>query len=286
MQAVKLGGGIHSLMHDAVAPYCAVALLLTCSLCGDLKAQQASQVSLPDAPDATSTLASRAQLNPAADQSSPNKAANPPQTTTSSSQGDEQDHQPKRILGIIPNFRAVSTTQILPPQSAKEKFITASEDSFDYSAFFIPTVLAGYSMATDETPEFHQGAAGYARYFWHTFADQSIENYFVEFILPAPAHEDIRYYTLGKGGFFKRTGYALSRAVITRSDAGTETFNFGEVVGAGAAAGVSNLYYPTAERTFSNTAQKWGINVGVDAATFVFKEFWPDINRAVFHNRN
>jgi hypothetical protein len=36
--------------------------------------------------------------------------------------------------------------------------------------------------------------------------------------VPTLTHEDIRYYTLGKGGFCKRTGYALSRAVVTRSD--------------------------------------------------------------------
>lgn len=274
------------MIHKAVAVCWGFAFLFGCSLGGVAMAQTVSLASLPDAPDAVPTAGSSAQLKPAAGQSSPNASIDHQQNATSSSPVDEQGHQPKRILGIIPNFRAVSVNQVLPPQSAKEKFITASEDSFDYSAFFIPTVLAGYSMMTDSTPEFHQGAAGYGRYFWHTFADQSIENYFVEFIVPAPAHEDIRYYTLGKGGFFKRTGYALSRAVITRSDAGTETFNFGEVIGAGAAAGVSNLYYPTAERTFNNTAQKWGINIGIDAGTFVFKEFWPDIDRTVFHNRN
>jgi hypothetical protein len=222
----------------------------------------------------------------AGDYSTSNDPAGIQQNTTSSSPSDEQTHQIKRILGIIPNFRAVSANQVLPPQSAKEKFITATEDSFDYSALVVPAALAGYSMATNETPEFHQGAAGYARYLWHSFADQSIENYAVEFIVPALTHEDIRYYTLGKGGFFKRTGYALSRAVITRSDAGAATFNFGEVFGAGAAAGISNLYYPAPERTFGNTAQKWGINVGIDAATFVFKEFWPDINHAVFHAKD
>jgi hypothetical protein len=76
--------------------------------------------------------------------------------------------------------------------------------------------------------------------------------------VPALTHEDIRYYTLGKGGFFKRTCYALSRVVITRSDAGTAAFNNGEVIGAGAAAGISNLYYPASERTFGNTAQQMG----------------------------
>src|SRR5207253_3979763 len=39
--------------------------------------------------------------------------------------------QTERILGIFPNFRAVSTQTHLPPQSVKEKFVTASQDSFD-----------------------------------------------------------------------------------------------------------------------------------------------------------
>src|ERR1035441_8191938 len=57
--------------------------------------------------------------------------------------------QTKRILGIIPNFRAVSTDQKLPPQTVKEKFVDATEDSFDYSSVFIPLVLAGYSMESN-----------------------------------------------------------------------------------------------------------------------------------------
>jgi hypothetical protein len=27
---------------------------------------------------------------------------------------------------------------------------------------------------------------------------------------------------------------------------------------------------------------QWGLNVGIDAGTFWFKEFWPDINRKFF----
>src|SRR5580698_2055060 len=73
--------------------------------------------------------------------------------------------QTKRILGIIPNFRAVSTDEKLPPQTVKEKFMDATSDSFDYSSIVIPGVIAAYSMAANNYPEFHQGAAGYARYF-------------------------------------------------------------------------------------------------------------------------
>jgi hypothetical protein len=199
--------------------------------------------------------------------------------------GDQTGQQTKRILGIIPNFRAVSADTKLPPQSVKEKFMDATHDSFDYSSFFIPAVLAGYDMARDATPEFHQGGAGYARYFWHAAVDQTSENYMVEFIVPVVTHEDTRYYTLGHGTFMHRAGYALSRAVITRSDSGREVFNVSEVVGAGASAGLSSLYYPSRERSFSNTASEWGLDVGIDAVSFAFREFWPDINHGVFHGR-
>ena len=194
--------------------------------------------------------------------------------------------QTKRILAVIPNFRAVNSGQKLPAQTVKEKFITTTEDSFDYSSIFIPAVLAGYSMAEGATPEFHQGAAGYARYFWHAAADQTIENYMVEFVVPVITREDTRYYTMGSGAFLKRTGYALSRAVITRSDSGDRVFNFSEVIGAGASAGLSSLYYPSRERSFANTGTEWGLDIGIDAAAFIAKEFWPDINRAIFHAGN
>ncbi len=191
--------------------------------------------------------------------------------------------QTKRIMGIIPNFRAVSTDEILPAQTVKEKFVTTTQDSFDYSSIVIPSLLAGYSMATNATPEFHQGMAGYGRYFWHSAVDQTSENYFVQFVFPVLTREDSRYYTLGRGGLLKRTGYSLSRAVVTRSDSAKSVFNISEVVGAGASAGLSSLYYPTRERSFTNTATGWGLDVGVDAITFVLKEFWPDVNDRLFH---
>lgn len=194
--------------------------------------------------------------------------------------------QTKRILGIVPNFRAVSTDEILPPQTVKEKFITTTQDSFDYSSLVIPSMLAGYSMATNATPEFGQGAVGYGRYLWHSAVDQTSENYLVEFVFPVLTHEDSRYYTKGRGGLVKRTGYALSRAVITRSDSAKNVFNVSEVFGAGASAGLSSLYYPTRERSFSNTGTAWGLDVGIDAITFVLKEFWPDINHGLFHADN
>jgi hypothetical protein len=193
--------------------------------------------------------------------------------------------QTKRILYIIPNFRAVSVDEKLPPQTIKDKFVTGTLDSFDYSAFIFVAIQAGIAQAHNATPEFHQGAAGYARYYWHTYADYVDENLWVEFLLPTALHQDSRYYTLGRGGFAKRLGYSLSRAAITRKDSGHETFNASEIFGAGAAAGISSLYYPSQERTFTKTYQLWLTNIAIDAGSNLFKEFWPDINNRVFHQK-
>jgi hypothetical protein len=247
------------------------------------KAQQASSKGAP--PSASPALPDAPSASAAARQQASGEAS--PQSSSDAKEG----QQTKRILGIIPNFRAVSANVHLPPQTAKQKFTSFAQDTFDYSSFIFDGMLAGISQLQNSTPEFRQEFAGYGRYYWHTFVDQTDENLWVEFIVPVALHQDPRYYTLGKGtetrhnGFWKRTGYALSRAVVTRTDAGGKAFNFSEVVGAGAASGISNLYYPSSERTFSKTGQRWGLNVGIDAGTFVFKEFWPDINRAVFHNK-
>jgi hypothetical protein len=219
---------------------------------------------LPDAPEGT--------------QSTP--AANSP-----SGQIAPEEQQTKRILWIMPNFRAVSTGTKLPKQSVKEKFKTAALDSFDYSSFVFAGIQAGISQATDAYPEFHQGAAGYGRYYWHTFADQTDENLWVEGILPSVLHQDSRYYTLGHGGFVKRSFYAVTRIVITRTDSGGETFNASEVFGAGAAASISSAYYPLTYQTWTKIGQRWLTNVLLDGGTFGAKEFWPDVNRAIFHQR-
>ncbi|HKM48095.1 MAG TPA: hypothetical protein VJX69_10925, partial [Terriglobales bacterium] len=164
-------------------------------------------------------------------------------------------------------------------------FWLATQDTFDYSDFIFVGGLAGIAMAGKSQPSFGQGGAGYGRYYWHIFLDGGIENYMTEAIVPAATKEDPRYYTLGKGGFLKRTGYAASRLFITRTNAGKNTFNLSEIVGAGAAAGIGNLYYPAEYNPWVKTYQRWGTQVGLDGVFNVLKEFWPDIDHAVFHSK-
>ncbi len=203
----------------------------------------------------------------------------------SESQSTNDGQQTKRILGIIPNFRSVSVDATLPPLSPGEKFKLMFQDSFDYSSFIYVGILAGIAQAQKSYPEFHQGSSGYGRYYWHSFADNLGGNLMTEAVMPTLTREDPRYYTLGRGGFMRRTAYSVSRLLITRTDAGGNSLNISEIVGNGAAAGIANFYYPSQDRTWTKTGQRWITQIALDGASNLMKEYWPYFNSKLFHSK-
>jgi hypothetical protein len=235
----------------------------------------ASTSALPDAP----LPQTQTQAPPGASTAAKTEATPTPPS-------DEGKKQTKRILFVVPNFRSVSADQKLPPQTAKEKFKTAALESFDYSAIIFAAGQAGVAQALDSYPEFHQGAAGYGRYFWHTFADETDENLWVQGILPVALHQDSRYYTLGHGGLVKREAYAFTRVLVTRNDNTSRAPNYSEILGAGVASSISAAYYPSVYQTWTKIGQRWLTNVIIDGAVFSMNEFWPDVNNAVFHQKD
>ena len=192
--------------------------------------------------------------------------------------------QTKRIFWILPNNRAVSADTQLPPLSAGGKLWLAAKDSFDYSSFLNVSILAAIGLAHNSTPQFHQGLKGYGTYFWHSWLDLADGNFMTEGVFPALTKQDPRFYTLGHGSFLRRASYAASRILVTRTDSGKTTFNFSEVAGNGAAAGIATTYYPASNRNFATVGKNWATQIGLDMLSYIFKEFWPDINHKLFHN--
>jgi hypothetical protein len=195
--------------------------------------------------------------------------------------GNSAHKQTPRMFWVVPNFAAVSANTQLPPLTAKGKFALATRDSLDYSGFTWTAILAGQEMATRSVPEFGTGVKGYARYYWHTFADGVSGTYFSEAIFPVLTHEDPRYYTLGHGGFFRRFGYAVSRTVVTKTDSEGLSFNWSEVGGNAFEASLSNAYYPPQQRGGRQTAIDWGEQMESAVLNNIAKEFWPDIRHGI-----
>jgi hypothetical protein len=245
---------------------CSSPVLRRVLLCGNLLfagliavAQEPSV--LPDAPSVTQTQ------------------ANPPTLTRH-----DAPHEPSKnhILWIIPNYRSDENPGEIKALTPAEKMKVSLDDSFDPSAFLVTGIFAGLSMAQKQYSSFGTGAQGFGKYYGGAFADQAIGNIMTEGLFPVVLHQDLRYFVKGTGGFWRRTGYAMSREFVTRGDDGRNQFNTSELAGNAVAAGISNLYYPAADRSFGNTANKWGQQIALDTFFNVTKEFWPDIRNKLF----
>jgi hypothetical protein len=191
--------------------------------------------------------------------------------------------QPKRILGLMPNYRAVSAGEVPAPPTAKEAFMIATHNSFDYSAFVFTGLTSLIAEGDSAHPQLGKGVPGFWAYSWRGFVDKTDGNYWVIFALPTLFHEDERYYAMGKGSFWKRGWYAASRVAVTPDYHGHNTINASELLGRGIAQGISTTYYPQQDRTAGDLASKYAYALLRDAATNAFREFWPDISVHVLH---
>ena len=99
-----------------------------------------------------------------------------------------------------------------------------------------------------------------------------------EAIYPAVLHQDPRYFRRGTGGGWSRLGSAAGQIFWTHTDSDHARVNFSEIVGNSTAVAISTAYYPD-NRTAGNAVSKLVVQLGVDVAANLLKEFWPDINR-------
>jgi len=185
-----------------------------------------------------------------------------------------------RLFFVLPNFQTVDASQQLPPLTTGEKFKLQARSQFDY--FEIPWygILAGFSQARNTSAGYGQGAAGYGKRYASEWGDGTIQNFMVGAVFASAMQQDPRYYVLGKGSFWHRVGYSVSRIVVTRTDSGAEEFNGSQIFGGALAAGISTYsYHPREQRTLRNAAGLWGTQIGLDTFTQGIKEFWPDIHR-------
>lgn len=262
-----------------------VALIL-CAVC-----TYAQQDGLITVQPASSDSAQSATPSPQSMPENPQPAASDPSTpavaptpaTSKSGDRERPPAQPKRILGVMPNYRAVSAGAIPPPPTPKQAFLIATQNSFDYSSFIFTGLTSAIAEGSDAHPQLGKGMTGFGRYYWRGFVDKTDGNYLVIFALPTVFHQDERYYAMGEGGFLKRLVYSTSRVLITPNYQGHNTFNVSELLGRGIAQGVSIAYYPSQDRTVGSIGAKYGYAVLRDAATNAFREFWPDIATHVLH---
>ncbi len=185
---------------------------------------------------------------------------------------------------LLPN----QTTLALPPPSVSEKWTFFVSETVTPLTFVAAGLDATASQLTRSAPL-------YGKHFWRreafakrlaaTLGDDTSQNFFADFVLASAFHEDTRYYRKGPSHkMLERVGYAISRAVIARSDSGEGTFSWANVLGCAMSAGLSNAYYPPVSRTAGVAAVNWGTNVAGAGLTNLAPEFGPDVGQWFKHH--
>jgi len=194
----------------------------------------------------------------------------------------KEEHQ--RFFHIVPDFY----TSYIPdaePLSRALKFDLAIKSSFDPFSFAAAGLDAGISQAENNFAAYGQGAKGYGKRFGASFGDGFDSTMFGGWLFPVLLKQDPRYFRKGAGRFRSRLFYALATTVICKNDNRRWVPNYSNILGNFAAGGISNFYYPAADRGVGLTFQRTGVVSAEGALGSVFVEFWPDISSRLFRRR-
>ena len=182
----------------------------------------------------------------------------------------------QRILGVMATFNTTRNHNALP-LSPRQKYQLFFKSVTDPWPFALNAVVAGISQADDDFSAYGQGLEGYAKRYGAAYTDYFTGNFFGNAVLPSLLHEDPRYFQRGHGKIITRVLWAAGSTGWCKRDDGTWGPNYANVVGNLIGAAISNVYYPGAERSVSDTLQR-GLTVTVEGAVGAeLIEFWPDI---------
>lgn len=179
----------------------------------------------------------------------------------------------QRILGVFPNF-FVTYDHDPVPLNARQKYELAFRTMIDPETIGMDLVSSGVQQGTGGLKGYGTGSQGYAKRFAAAYGTGAIDTLLGSAVLPSLFKQDPRYFYKGSGTIKQRALYAISMSVICKGDNGHWQYNYSGLVGGLAAGGISNLYYPAANRnalgmTFENIA----IGTASSALSNLLQEF-------------
>ena len=196
-------------------------------------------------------------------------------TQTREEIAEQQIHveEEQHLFGVIPNYY-VSYVPDAAPLNARQKFELGWKFTVNPVAFVTAGAFAGIEQARNTYSGYGGGPQGYLKRYGAAYANFVSGTFFGDVIFPSLLKQDPRYFYKGTGTKKSRLLYAMAHGVICKGDNGHWQPNYSSVLGSLAAGGLSNLYYPAANRngiglTFQNTA----IGLGGSAIGGVVQEF-------------
>lgn len=218
-------------------------------------------LSLPDAPGFSSGTEATSEL------SSSDDAANADDAGFLNGSRHHLHIASRREITIQPG-------QIAPSLSAHNKTVLGLRESFTLFSVIGWTASAGYSQLINGSPNYGTDSGAFGERLGAASVRLISQNIFGNAIFAPVFHTDPRYYKMGPGhNIVKRTLYAATRTLITKSDDGRTQPNYSLLSGNLAGAALTNAYYPSTNRGFTETAKTFGNSLGGSAVGFIVTEF-------------
>lgn len=197
----------------------------------------------------------------------------------------QEKRQSGGIIGGAQKVFSMPTTTVdappgtnVCPLTAHQKLNVWLRRSYSPATLLVAGVDAAVWQATDTDPRgFGQGWEAYGARYGASLATVESTRFFQSFLLPSILKQDPRYFRKGHGGFGSRFAYSISRVLVTRTDAGRQSFNFSAVGGALGGAALSNVYLPKVDQDAGRTAVSFGLSLAYTAGWNLLSEFGPDI---------
>jgi len=179
----------------------------------------------------------------------------------------------QRVFGVFQNFN-VSYEANAVPLDSRQKFQLAWMNIVDPVQY---VWLAGFAAIQGTRKDFSESGgdeAWFAKHYAAATATILTGTVLTKAVLPIVFKQDPRYFYKGSGSTWSRVGYALSRAVVARSDDGRLGPDYSRILGHFAAGAISNLYYPPQDRNrLKLTAQYAALAIGAGAIDNLLQEF-------------
>jgi hypothetical protein len=194
----------------------------------------------------------------------------------------------ERILKVIPDYQTVlDSSRPVAPLTSKQKWNLAWRETVDPFNIVSASMTAAFAQHDNQTPKYGEGWSNYGRRFGAAIGDFGSQSFFSAGVFATLLKQDPRYFRKGPGsGVLPRAWYSVTRLFVCRNDAGRSTFNSSNLLGMGTGIAFSNLYYPSASRTGSVMAGRVETSLFGGLTGNLLSEFWPDVQRKLFHKKS
>ena len=166
-----------------------------------------------------------------------------------------------------------------------ERFRIYQHSVVNPDSLFAPAFGAALGQASNEPPEWGQGASGYGTRLASGYG-RLVINRTIRFGVAALDHEDPRFSYSNEAGFWRRFRYASIHYVAARTDSGKRIPAFSRFAGTYGAAFIANEWYPESRANTGHALMRGSTALAAGWGWNVFREFWPDIKRSLRRSKD